>query len=69
MRCPKCHHNSSRVIDSRQTDDGGPFAVVVNVKTVAFVLPPLNELKKRLYLSSKKTVSGKNLVEIKSYEG
>ena len=22
MRCPKCHHNSSRVIDSRQTDDG-----------------------------------------------
>ena len=39
----------------------GPFAVVVNVKTVAFVLPPLNELKKRLYLSSKKTVSGKIL--------
>ncbi|EOT43227.1 MULTISPECIES: transcriptional regulator NrdR [Enterococcus] len=22
MRCPKCHHNSSRVVDSRQTDDG-----------------------------------------------
>ncbi|HIX70606.1 MULTISPECIES: transcriptional regulator NrdR [Enterococcus] len=22
MRCPKCHHNASRVIDSRQTDDG-----------------------------------------------
>jgi len=22
MHCPKCHHNNSRVIDSRQTDDG-----------------------------------------------
>ncbi|MHC5248023.1 transcriptional regulator NrdR [Enterococcus sp. LJL120] len=22
MRCPKCQHNNSRVIDSRQTDDG-----------------------------------------------
>ncbi|MDH6364205.1 transcriptional repressor NrdR [Enterococcus sp. PF1-24] len=22
MRCPKCKHNNSRVIDSRQTDDG-----------------------------------------------
>ena len=22
MRCPKCHHNNSRVIDSRQADDG-----------------------------------------------
>lgn len=22
MRCPKCQHNSSRVIDSRQADDG-----------------------------------------------
>lgn len=22
MHCPKCHHNSSRVIDSRQADDG-----------------------------------------------
>lgn len=22
MRCPKCNHNNSRVIDSRQTDDG-----------------------------------------------
>ena len=22
MRCPRCHHNNSRVIDSRQADDG-----------------------------------------------
>lgn len=22
MRCPKCQHNSSRVVDSRQTEDG-----------------------------------------------
>ncbi|MHC5230097.1 transcriptional regulator NrdR [Enterococcus sp. LJL99] len=22
MHCPKCHHNNSRVIDSRQADDG-----------------------------------------------
>ncbi|HIZ54190.1 transcriptional regulator NrdR [Enterococcus eurekensis] len=22
MQCPKCHHNSSKVIDSRQADDG-----------------------------------------------
>ncbi|GLB46749.1 transcriptional repressor NrdR [Philodulcilactobacillus myokoensis] len=22
MRCPHCHHNSSRVVDSRPTDDG-----------------------------------------------
>ena len=22
MRCPRCNHNNSRVIDSRQTDDG-----------------------------------------------
>ncbi len=22
MQCPKCHHNNSRVIDSRQADDG-----------------------------------------------
>lgn len=22
MQCPKCHHNNSRVVDSRQTDDG-----------------------------------------------
>ncbi|GMA47046.1 transcriptional regulator NrdR [Tetragenococcus muriaticus] len=22
MHCPKCHHHNSRVIDSRQTDDG-----------------------------------------------
>lgn len=22
MRCPKCQHNNSRVVDSRQTDDG-----------------------------------------------
>ena len=22
MQCPKCHHQNSRVIDSRQADDG-----------------------------------------------
>lgn len=22
MQCPKCHHNSSKVVDSRQADDG-----------------------------------------------
>ena len=22
MQCPKCHHNNSRVVDSRQADDG-----------------------------------------------
>ena len=22
MRCPRCQHNNSRVIDSRQADDG-----------------------------------------------
>lgn len=22
MRCPKCHHNNSRVVDSRQADEG-----------------------------------------------
>ena len=22
MQCPKCHHNNSKVVDSRQADDG-----------------------------------------------
>ena len=22
MQCPKCHHQNSRVVDSRQADDG-----------------------------------------------
>ncbi len=43
MRCPRCNHNNSRVIDSRQTDDAE------NVKAVAFVLQPLNGSKQHRY--------------------
>ncbi len=25
MQCPKCHHNNSKVVDSRQADDGRPI--------------------------------------------
>lgn len=45
MKCPQCHNNSSRVVDSRPADDGHAIRRAVNANSVVIGLQPLNELK------------------------
>ena len=48
MRCPRCHHNNSRVIDSRQADDGRAIRRRRECENCSSL--HLKELKRRHYL-------------------
>lgn len=45
MRCPRCQHNNSRVIDSRQADDGRAIRRRRECENCSFDSLHLNELK------------------------
>ena len=45
MRCPRCQHNNSRVIDSRQADDGRAIRRRRECEIVRSDSLHLNELK------------------------
>ena len=45
MRCPRCQHNNSRVIDSRQADDGRAIRRRRECESVRSDSLHLNELK------------------------
>ena len=64
-RCPRCHHNNSRVIDSRQADDGRAFAVVVNVKIAVIGFTTFERIEAAPLLVIKKNGIVKNLIVIK----
>ena len=51
MRCPRCHHNNSRVIDSRQADDGRAIRRRRECENCSYRFTnDLKELKRRHYL-------------------
>ena len=43
MQCPHCHHNGSRVVDSRPTDDGRVIRRRRECENCGFDLQRLNE--------------------------
>lgn len=69
MRCPKCHHNSSRVVDSRQTDDGRTIRRRRECENCGFRFTTFEKIEAAPLLVIKKTVNEKNLTARKFYVG
>lgn len=67
MHCPKCHYNSSRVIDSRQADDGRAIRRRRECENCGFRFTTFERLEETPLLVVKKMVIEKNLVERKFY--
>ena len=55
MKCPSCHQDNDRVIDSRASHDGFATRRAGSARTAVYATPPTNASKVRPLKSSKKT--------------
>lgn len=65
MRCPRCHHNNSRVIDSRQADDGRAIRRRRECENCSYRFTTFERIEAAPLLVIKKMGIVKNLIVIK----
>ncbi|GMA54632.1 hypothetical protein GCM10025857_59890 [Alicyclobacillus contaminans] len=69
MHCPKCHHHNSRVIDSRQTDDGRAIRRRRECENCGHRFTTFERIEEAPLLVIKKMGHEKNSTVKKSYAG
>ncbi len=68
MQCPHCHHNGSRVVDSRPTDDGRVIRRRRECENCGFRFTTFERVEVTPLLVIKKMVLEKNLIVKRSLE-
>lgn len=66
MQCPHCHHNGSRVVDSRPTDDGRVIRRRRECENCGFRFTTFERVEATPLLVIKKMVPAKNSIVKKS---
>ncbi len=65
MRCPRCQHNNSRVIDSRQVDDGRAIRRRRECENCSFRFTTFERIEAAPLLVIKKNGNAKSSIAIK----